>query len=72
MVTYAELSKKDKKKFDNVWDKVEKIYEFNKNKSDEYIIKKMAKLKFKNKPFGKRKAAIFLSKLIKYDSEYWD
>jgi hypothetical protein len=72
MVTYAELSKKDKKKFDNVWDKIEDIYEFNKNKSDEYIIKKMAKLKFKNKPFGKRKAAIFLSKLIKYDSEYCD
>lgn len=72
MVTYTELSKKDKKRFDNVWEKIEKIYEFNRDRSDEYKIKKIAKLKFRNKPFGKKKAAIFLSKLIKYDSECWD
>ena len=69
MVNYSKLSENEQKKYDKLWDKIKKIYEFNRDKSDKYKINKISKLKFKNKPLGKKKATIILEKITKNDSE---
>ena len=64
MVLYKDLSKKDQMLFDKKWNKMEKLYCNNRNKSDDWLIKRIAKMKFKNKPFGKKKATIYLLAIV--------